>query len=301
MNIFVTGANGFLGKSICEEFSEKHNILKPDHKELELLDEEAVKKYISKNDIDIIIHCANRGGNLDTVGLPNTIEYNLRIFFNLVKNSDGIKKMINFGSGAEYSKHRQLHKVKEEEFGSVIPKDDYGFYKYTINKIIENSDNMINLRLFGIFGKYENYEYKFVSNAIVKNLFGLDMHIKQNLIIDYLYITDFLKIIEHFLKNKNKFKTYNVTPTKSIELVKICEIINEMSDNKNNVKFLNSGLNYEYTGENSRLMKEMGSFNFLSYEDAIKGLFNYYKDNLHLVDKTKLVDKYLYKYAVKKS
>ena len=73
--------------------------------------------------------------------------------------------------------------------------NDYGFSKYLISQYIEKSDNCVCLRLFGVFGKYEDYEYKFISNAIVKNLLQMPIRIRQNVYFDWLYINDLMKIV----------------------------------------------------------------------------------------------------------
>ena len=158
MKVFITGANGFIGRNLCEHLAGKYELFTPSSKELDLLDEAAVRKYVQANDVDIIIHSANRGGSRDTADMKNVTEYNLRMFFNIARNSGEVDRVLYFGSGAEFGKHRNLHKVKEEQFDEVVPKDDYGFYKYVCNKHAEKSENIIKLRLFGAFGKYENYK-----------------------------------------------------------------------------------------------------------------------------------------------
>lgn len=274
--IFITGASGFIGRNLVESFSGKYEIFAPSHKELDLLDAAAVQRYIKKNDFHTIIHSANKGGGRDTIGLMGVVEQNLRMFFNLARCSALADRMIYFGSGAEYGKHRDLKKIKESQFDEVVPKDDYGFYKYICSKHAEKSDNILNLRLFGVFGKYENYEYKFISNAILKNLFSRDIIISQNVVFDYLYITDLVKIVDHFLSHRAKHKAYNVTPDRSIDLLNIAKAINEISPKKSKARVLNPGFNYEYTGSNARLKAELTRFQFTEYRTAMRELLDYY-------------------------
>ena len=144
MNIFLTGSSGFIGRNLLELLGKKYNIFAPTHKELELLDAEAVNAYIQSKKIDIIIHTANKGGGRDTKNMMNVVEYNTRMFFNLARNSQFIKKMIHLGSGAEYSKQRDLKKIEENDFDKYVSPDDYGFVKYICSKYIEKSDNIIN-------------------------------------------------------------------------------------------------------------------------------------------------------------
>lgn len=297
MNIFLTGGSGFIGRNIIEILGKKYNILAPSHKELELLDTEAVKDYIRSHKIDIIIHTANRGGGRDSKDMANVLEYNTHMFFNIARNSRFVKRIIHLGSGAEYGKQRDLIKVKESAFDSYVPSDDYGFAKYICSKYIEKSDNIINLRLFGVYGKYENYRYKFISNAIVKNLFSLPITIKQNVYFDYLYIDDLIKIIEYFISNERRYNIYNCTRGTTIDLISLANIINEISDNPSEIIVLNEGLNKEYSADNSRLLGELRKFKFTSHKEAITLLYNYYNSIVNKIDKKRIEEDEYIKYC----
>lgn len=121
LNILLTGGSGFIGRNLIESLGKKHNIFAPTHKELELLDAEAVDAYIQNKEIDIIIHTANKGGGRDTKNMMNVVEYNTRMFFNLAGNSQFVKKIIHLGSGAEYNKQRELKKIKKNDFDKYVP------------------------------------------------------------------------------------------------------------------------------------------------------------------------------------
>ena len=135
--IFITGAGGFIGRNLEERFSKKYKLLTPGHKELDLLDEKAVDNFFKKNKVDVVINCAVIGGSRKEEHVEYALSGNLRIFFNLLKNKDRYKKMIHFGSGAEYDKSKPIIKVKETDLEKTIPKDEYGFFKYVCTKYIE--------------------------------------------------------------------------------------------------------------------------------------------------------------------
>ena len=188
MNIFITGSNGFIGSHLKEYLNKIYSnyiLFTPSSKELNLLDEVAVENYILLNKIDIIIHLANKGGDRTTIDMKNVTEYNLRIFFNIVKHEKNVKKIISFGSGAEYSKHKAIIEAKEEDYLKSQPLDEYGFYKSITSKYIEKSQRIVQLRIFGAYGEYENYRFKFITNAIVKNLLKLPIVINKNVLFDY--------------------------------------------------------------------------------------------------------------------
>lgn len=293
--IFITGARGFIGRNLVEflaEDAKSHSLFYPYHDELELLDENKVLEFIDTNKIDIIVHCASVGGSRKTgydINKPYVIEKNLRMFFNLAKAQDKIKCMINLGSGAEYDRQNYQPKMREDYFDSHTPTDGYGFSKYVCSKYITNSKNIVNLRLFGVFGKHEDYRYRFISNAIVKNLLGLPIVINKNVYFDYLYVKDLVKIIEYFINNKAHHKNYNVTTGKVIDLVTIANMINELSEKPSEIIVKNQGLNPEYSGDNSRLCEEV-KLGFTSFIQALGELYNWYKSTISTIDK-QLIEK----------
>lgn len=299
--ILLTGGSGFIGRNVLEILGEKYQFLAPTSKKLDLKNREAVTEYLEKNQPDIIIHAALAGefkqAKKERTG--RILADNLEFFFNLLRPRK-FKKMIFFGSGAEYDKSRDLKKVKETSLGQSIPADEYSLYKYICSHYIEQTKNITCLTLFGVYGKYVDYRFKFISNAIVKNLFKQDIVINQNVVFDYLFIEDLISILDHFILNEPKFRNYNVTPNQSIDLVTICNIINEVSDFKSKIKVLKPGLNREYTGDNNRLKKEIPQLKFTSYKEGIRKLFKYYQKNLGRIDKKAIVkDEYLKSVAKK--
>jgi len=287
MNIFITGSTGFVGSHLKECLAKKYpkyKLFTPSSKELDLIDEEKVDRYILSNKIDIIIHLANRGGGRDTIDMKNVTEYNLRVFFNIVKHEKNVKKIISFGSGAEYGKHKPIIDAKEEDYLLEQPLDEYGFYKSITSKCIQRSDNIVQLRIFGAYGEYENYRYKFISNAIVKNLLHLPIVINKNVFFDYIYIDDLVKMIDWFIHNESKEKIYNVTTGKKVDLITLANLVNEVSDFKSDIRVLHDGLNNEYTSRNENVLKEIGNFKFTSHKDAIAKMREYFANGLNKLD-----------------
>ena len=279
-NLFITGARGFIGKNLVEKFSEKYNLLTPGHKELDLLDEKVVDDFFNKNKIDVIINCAVIGGSRKEEHVDSSLSNNLRIFFNLLKNKDKYKKMIHLGSGAEYDKSKPIIKVKETDFDKVIPKDEYGFFKYICSKYIKKEKDIVCIRIFGLFGKHEDYRYRFISNAIVNNLKGLPITMNQNVFFDYTYINDFVRIVDYFINHKAKHKFYNIGTGKKIDILTIANKINKISDKKSKIEVRNTGLNNEYTCDNSRLMNELKKFSFTDFDKSLVELYNWYKNKI---------------------
>lgn len=284
--IFITGGSGFIGKNLVEKLSSDNKVLAPNHKELDLLNSRKVEDYFRKNRIDVVIHTAVVGGSRKEERISDSFQKNMRMFINIARNKKHFEKLINLGSGAEYDKYKPLIKVKENNFDKFVPTDAYGFYKYCCSKYIENEENFINLRVFGLFGKFERYDLRFISNALCKYLFKLPITINQNVNFDYVYIDDFMKIARYFVENNTSEKFFNIGTGKKIDLLTIASKINNLSSYKVKIKVKNSGLNKEYTCNNSRMLKEIKGFQFTDFDIALKELYNWYINNKKSIKKS---------------
>lgn len=274
-NILLTGSGGFIGKHLKKFLSEKFNLFTPRSFQLNLLDKNAVADYVKANKINFIIHSASCGVRISPDATVEEVSKpNIEMFQNL---ADLNLPMITFGSGAEYDKSRPLHKVKEEDFGKNIPQDPYGYSKYAISKEIEKRENILNLRIFGIYGTGED-KSRVTSCIINDNLAHRPILLNQNVVFDFIWIEDFCKIVEFFIENPTKEKFVNVAPTESIEIVELAKIVNDFSDFKSKIIVKKDGLNKEYTGDNSTLLKLMPDLKFTSYAEGMKKFYSLMKN-----------------------
>ena len=294
MNILLTGGTGFIGRNILEGLKDEYKIFAPRHNELEITNTNAVRHYIQENKINVVIHTAVKGGDL-------VLENILRMFMSIYNNLDLLDKFINFGSGAEYAKTRDLKKVKETELGKFIPQDNYGLGKLICSQLAKENRKITTLLPFGIFGPGEDYRFKFIANSIVKNLLGMPIKIKQNVVFDYLYIKNLIPIIKFFLENKNVSGDFNISTTESISLTQIVDLINKNSKKPSKVTVINKNLNFQYTGSNKKLLKTIPYLKITSYEDSITDFYNFFQGNIETLDKDAIIqDEYFKKSKIKK-
>lgn len=288
--ILLTGGSGFIGKNILESYlSQKYEITSPTSRELNLMDSNSVGDYLKDKYFDAVIHSACKPGHRNAKDTTGIYCSNMKMFFNLVNNQERFQKFINIGSGAIYDNQNYKPKMKEEYLGKNIPQDEHGFCKYTEGKYIEASDNIVDLRIFGIFGKYEDYAIRFISNAICKAVFDLPVTIRQNRKFDYLYINDLMPILQYFIENTPRHKAYNVTPDESIELLEIAQKVIKISGKNLPIILKEAGMGLEYSGDNSRLKEEIIDIKFTKIDDAIQELYKWYNQNQELIKKEKLL------------
>ncbi len=290
MNILITGASGFIGRNLTEFLARIYSciLFTPRSFELDVTNENDVDAFIKNNKIEVIIHAANRGGGRDKAGMTDLVHINLRMFFNIIKNAPKVAKIINIGSGAEYQKHKPIVDVCEEDAYKALPLDDYGFCKSIDSRYIEHISNAYHLRVFGCYGKYENYKLRFISNAIIKNLLHLPIEIVQNVYFDYIYINDLVKIISYFIVNGGQYRSYNVSSGRKTDLITLAQIINETGDFTSEIIVKNHGLNNEYSSNNTRIMNEIGPFTFTPHEQAIMELRDYYSMHMNEIDSSEI-------------
>lgn len=277
----VIGAGGFVGRNFIELVAEKYDIIGLSHCQLDLLDAEGVRNFFECSlNVDVVIHCAVVGGSRLTsydAGSADVVEQNLRMFFNVARCIKPHQRLIYLGSGAEYDRTHYQSKMAEAYFDSHVPADAYGFAKYTIAKYIAHHENMLNLRIFGLYGPHEDYRYKFISNAVIKGLLGIPVTLAQNAVFDYLYVNDFVDLVERLIQVEWPYRHMNITPTQSIDLLSLAHLANEATGNAAGIKVLNPGWNVEYTGDNSKLLEVVGPFSFTSHREGIRNLTTYYR------------------------
>lgn len=287
--ILLTGSGGFIGKNLKEYLQKKdYELLAPGHAELDLTDEAAVFNYLRSNGtFDIVIHSANIAMQASTG--YDILNSSLRMFYNLEKNKEFFGRMYYLGSAAEYDRKKLSAMVKEESFGTYIPTDSYGFTKYIMHKEAEKNNHIYDLCLFGVYGKYEEWQRRFISNNIVRSLKGLPMTLSRNAMFDYLYVDDLCRIVEWFIENEPKHKHYNVCTGQTAALLDLADMINEVSGLKREIQIAKDGWQSEYSGDNSRLLSEMGQFHFTDRKKSIEEMWNYYAGHIDELDTGQLL------------
>jgi nucleoside-diphosphate-sugar epimerase len=287
LRLLLTGGSGFIGRNLLEALRAKHEVFAPSHQALDVADTATVDRLFEERRFDAVLHAAVEGGE-------RVLESTLRGYWNLARHAEEVGRLYYFGSGAEYGKHRDLAKVRESEIGRHVPQDAYGLAKLLCNEDARRRPRVTNLRLFGVYGPHEGYLFRFISNAIVKTLLGLDVIVRQDVVFDYLYISDLVAIVERFLARDPGLTDVNVTPTQSISLSGILDTISSVASQPPRVVFENGGLNHEYTGANARLLEAVPGFQFTPYPEGIRRLYEHYALCREMLDRDAVVrDDYL--------
>jgi len=177
--ICILGAGGFVGRNLARSFPDGVALT---HKDLNLLDAEAVAEYFSIHDYDVIIHCAVVGGSRLHDDDYSVLDKNLRMFFNVMNATRC--KVYYFSSGAAL-----------RNFPNP-PSDPYGFSKYIIEQY--KCSRLQIFRIWGCFGPGEP-PTRFLATG--KRNGHVTILMDQE--FDFFHVHDVARVVEYLMDKPN--------------------------------------------------------------------------------------------------
>jgi len=275
--ILVTGANGFLGKSVSEYFSEAgHTVYALTRQDLDVSDQNQVSSWFANNEVDFVIHTAIKGGRRGSVDTFSDYILNLKMFENLFQQRRKYSLMINFGSGAEFDRNNDIECYSEDRILDAMPEDFYGLAKNMITrKILRHNTNVYNFRLFGCFGKNE------ADDRLLKILRkGIEnqekVHIDSGKKMDFFYDKDLCRAILFYMENfkdHNLPRDVNLVYKEKLNLKQISDSLENQLKLKNNNLVLNKVQTTSYTGDWKLCAQTFPTNLFLGFQKGLAEIY----------------------------
>lgn len=168
--VFLTGGRGMVGRNILEHPSSKnYYFLAPTSNDLDLLDRNAIIKFLLKEKPDIIIHSAGVVGGIQA-NIANPVDFlskNTNIGINLISSAAqaGVGSLINLGSSCMYPRNAR-NPLNEELIlqGQLEPTNEgYALAKIVSARLCEyiaredptkKYKTVIPCNLYGAYDKY---------------------------------------------------------------------------------------------------------------------------------------------------
>ena len=228
-SIFVAGANGMVGSSLCRIFlkngySLHNNLIISSRKELDLTDTVKVKNWFKKKKPDIvIIASAKVGGIMANTKKPvDFLLDNLKIQNNLIEASyeQDVKRLLFLGSSCIYPKFAP-QPIKEQFLLSGNLEDSnqwYAIAKIAGLKLCEAYRNQYNFDAISVmpsnlYGPGDNYHYQdsHVMAALIRKFYEAKIKNQKNVICwgtgnplrEFLYVDDLAEACFKILKEWN--------------------------------------------------------------------------------------------------
>lgn len=261
MKILITGGNGNISKMIINNLSNIYNITALSRDKLNILNYNELHNYLSENTFDILIHTAIIGGRRTKEETSDVFYNNVLMFENILKFADKFKIIINFDSAAIYDRSTDILNRKEFEL-NTIPKDYYGFSKYVIHERSLQYTNIYNFRIYNIFHINEEPD-RFIKSCFLASKNNVALTIFEDKYFDFVYETDFIKILNYYLTNSNLEKTINICYNKKYKLSDIAKLI----DPNIKLNIIKKESTNNYTGDGTLLSNL--NINLLGLEESL--------------------------------
>ena len=264
MKILVTGARGFVGSYIVEQLlKDQHIIYTPSSQALDLTNLTAVNAWFDTIEVDAVIHCALSGREVLGSTDPQYLSDGLLMFRNLWLNRNKYQQFIHLGTAYELDLNVNNELVKEDEFINHLPTTSYGYAKNIVARIIRDTDNFYNLRLFGNCYETEG-SMRFLKRIATQK----EITISNDMYIDYLYMPDIIPMIRCILNGKAQHRDINMVYNNKYRLSELAYMMcDTLGIDHNKVKITGSSDN-NLTGDSSIL--DSYGFDLIGIEQGIR-------------------------------
>ena len=265
--IVITGGKGLLGSSFYNKYKKQYIIIRYPHR-IEYFSK--FKKWLKNKNFNYFIHFAALTKSESIIRKKSLNLINVKSTINLIKNLNqekirNFKYFLFISSSHVYGTSSK--KVKENK--KTSPNNSYGFSKKKVEDFIFKNRNKFGFkigvaRVFNSTGPKQKLG-NFVPDMI-KKIKRNDFIDNVNQYRDFIHIDDVTESLLLLIKKKF-YKPINISSGKKINLIKVCEIINQTYVKRKIIYGKKRGK--DLYGDN-KLLKSIGKRKFKNIYQIIK-------------------------------
>tara|TARA_B100001123_G_C15208141_1_gene986104 strand:+ start:368 stop:1321 length:954 start_codon:yes stop_codon:yes gene_type:complete len=309
--IYVAGHTGMVGSAIVKrlKYDGYNNLLLASHNELELLDQNAVANFFTREQPNYVFLAAAKVG-----GIKANDQYrgkflyeNMTIQNNIIHSAfeTDVKKLLFFGSACIYPRNAK-QPIKEEYLLSDYlesTNEPYAIAKISGLKLCENyfreyGKNFISIMPNNLYGPHDNFDLNtsHVLPALIRKFYEGKINFNRDVEIwgtgspqrEFLHVDDLVDACMFLMKNLDAKKLHemgishiNVGSGEECTIQELSILIKDIVGFKGNLIF-----NSDYPDGTPRKLldisrlRSMGWESSINLEDGIKNLYNWYRENV---------------------
>ncbi len=302
--IYVAGHRGLVGSAICRslERSGYTNVIGRTHKELDLLNQQAVRDFFETEKPDVVVLAAAKVGGINANNTaPADFAYeNMQIQCNVIKacHDMKVKKLLFLGSTCIYPKMAQQPIVEDALLTGPLEVTNEA---YAIAKISglemckffkrQYGDNFISCMPTNLYGPHDNYELqgshvlpamirKFheakVNGAPTVELWGTGSPLRE-----FLYVDDMADACVFLLENYDGEQHVNIGTGKEITIKELAELIKKTVGFTGEIVW-NSAMPDGTPRKLTDVTKlhEMGFMHKIDLEEGVQLAYDWFRENI---------------------
>lgn len=247
--ILITGGRGFIGSYLRNHYHNHHIVYAPERSRLDFTNSASVDHFFDTHSVDIVIHTALVGRNNINGVDHEQARQNLEMFNNIWRNRHKFRQLINLGTGNEFDTTTNINLANEDTLFNRLPVASYAYAKNIIARIIRNTPNFVNLRLFGVFHHSENPVRFFKRLATSNN----DFHIFQDQYFDFFNLEDLPAIIDTILVSTCSHNDLNIVYSEKYLLSEYAYQLANIKNIKNSRIIVDAISPNNFTGNGDKL------------------------------------------------
>jgi GDP-L-fucose synthase len=173
---------------------------------------------------------------------------------NLLVAAKPCKKLINFGSGAEFDIAKDIYLQSESAIDDIVPLEYGGFQKRIITKRLLATTNpeCFNLRFFGGFGPLE-LEDRFIKSNLLNIIHNKPIVIHKNRWFDFIYIDDLALITKTVIEKQDLPHDINCVYLEKTTLLDVAQLLLSETNSSVDIVIKDSGTDLSFMGNGQLL------------------------------------------------